>query len=165
MDVSTLMAGITLIPEYNGVMVTDDYVLAINTGLPNADVGTYAVAGTNVTGFDPQLNPETADKTYIRVGKSTIKTASQRSFSVGGDRFIGDSFQDFCLSFAIKYGTGQKVVADYVYFNQITGKGEKGKASIIVNSDGSGEAANTAEIDIELKQAFVAPAEYTYTPA
>ena len=73
----------------------------------------------------------------------------------------GDEFQDFALSFAIKFGTGQKVIRPYVYFSLLTGEGEKGTASIIVNSDGSGEAGSTAEIDIDI-MATAAPAEYTW---
>ena len=53
---------------------------------------------------------------------------------------VGDEFQDFALSHAIMYGTGQTVIRAYVYFCLLNGKGEKGAASIIVNSDGSGSA-------------------------
>ena len=116
-----------------------------------------------VAGLDSNLNPITQDKTYIRAGQSTAKTGNQRSFSVTGDRYVGDEFQDFVLSHAIKYGTGQAVVRKYVYFNIITGKGEKGEVVIIVNSDGSGEAGNSAELDIELRKSGSAPTEYTYT--
>ena len=42
-------------------------------------------------------------------------------------------------------------------------QGEKGEVSIIVNSDGSGEAGNNAEFDIELRKSGAAPTEYEYT--
>ena len=116
-----------------------------------------------MAGLDSNLNPSTQDKSYIRAGQSTTKTGNQRSFTVSGDRYVGDDFQDFALSHAIKYGTGNAVIRGYVYFCVLNGKGEKGKVSLIVNSDGSGDAGESSEIDIELRKAGDAPAEYTYT--
>lgn len=52
--------------------------------------------------------------------------------------------------------------ANYVYFNVLNGKGEKGQVSIIVNSDGSGNAGESSAIDIEFKKIGSNPAEYTY---
>ena len=61
------------------------------------------------------------------------------------------------------YGTGSAVIRGYVYFNILNGKGEKGEASIIVNSDGSGSAGESAEVDIEIRKASAQPVEYTYS--
>jgi len=116
-----------------------------------------------VAGLDAQLNPVTQDKTYIRAGQSTTKTGMQRSFAVSGDRYIGDEFQDYALSHAIKYGTGNAVAVPYVYFCLLNGKGEQGTASIIVNSDASGNAGESAAIDIELRKLGAQPEEYTYS--
>lgn len=166
MKLSELMANATINPTFTGFVTNDDYVLAVDCGETAAadftDVGNFAVVQLGVAGLDSNLNPITQDKTYIRAGQSTAKTGNQRSFSVTGDRYAGDEFQDFVLSHDVKYGTGQTVVRKYVYFNIVTGKGEKGDCCIIVNSDGSGEAGNSAEIDIELKKSGAAPAEYEY---
>ena len=105
------------------------------------------------------------DKQYIRAGQSTTKTGTQRSFAVTGDRYVGDDAQDFCLSHAMKYGTGSGVVTNYIYFNILTGKGEKGQCSIIVNSDGAGNAGESSAVDIEFKKIGSNPAEYTYSAA
>lgn len=167
MLLSELMAGVTIKSDFTGFVTNDDFVLAVDCGeTPATDftkAGSFAVVQLGVTGLDSNLNPITQDKTYIRAGQSTTKTGNQRSFSVTGDRYAGDTFQDFALSHDIKYGTGQTVVRKYVYFNIVTGKGESGDCCIIVNSDGSGEAGNSAEIDIELKKSGAAPAEYEYT--
>ena len=96
------------------------------------------------------MNPDTEDKTYLRVGKSTTKTGTQRTFNITSDRFEGDDFQDFACGHAIKYGKGQKLVVPYVYFSMLTGKGEQGQEAIIVNSDGSGDAGVAAEVDIDI---------------
>ena len=45
----------------------------------------------------------------------------------------------------------------------LTGKGEKGTASIIVNSDGGGNAGENSSISIDLKSVGTAPTEYTYS--
>lgn len=167
MKLSELMASATLNPTFTGFVTNDDYVLAVDCGeTPATDftgVEDFAVVQLGVAGLDSNLNPITQDKTYIRAGQSTAKTGNQRSFSVTGDKYVGDEFQDFVLSHDIKYGTGQTVVRKYVYFNIVTGKGESGEACIIVNSDGSGEAGNSAEIDIELKKSGAAPAEFSYS--
>jgi hypothetical protein len=167
MKLSALMANATLNPDFTGFVTNDDFVLAIDCGeTPAADlesVADFAVVQLGVAGLDSNLNPITQDKTYIRAGQSTAKTGNQRSFSVTGDRYVGDEFQDFALSHEIKYGTGQTVIRKYVYFNIVTGKGESGDCCIIINSDGSGEAGNSSEIDIELKKSGAAPAEFNYS--
>ena len=162
MKLSELMGGYVPSATFAGVATNDDFVLAVGIGeTASESVGDYVVVQTGVSAVDAQLSPETEEKTYIRAGKATTKTATQRTFNLSGDRMHGDEFQDFALSFAIKFGTGQKVIRPYVYFSLLTGEGEKGTASIIVNSDGSGEAGSTAEIDIDI-MATAAPAEYTW---
>ena len=162
MTLSELMAGYTPSESYAGVATNDDFVLAIDISVDSsAEDGAYVVVQSGISAVDAQLAPETDEKTYIRAGKVTTKTATQRTFNLGGDRMHGDAFQDFVLGHAIKFGTGQKVIRPYVYFSLLTGNGEKGTASIIVNSDGSGEAGSTAEIDIDI-MATAAPAEYTW---
>ena len=163
MKLSELMAGYTPSESYAGVANNDDFVLAIDIAeSPGSSVSNFVVVQTGISAVDAQLSPETNEKTYIRAGKVTNKTATQRTFKLGGDRMFGDEFQDFVLSHAIKFGTGQKVIKPYVYFSLLTGKGEKGTASIIVNSDGSGDAGASAEIDIDI-MATAAPEEYTWS--
>ncbi len=163
MKLKELMQGLTPSPSYTGWVTNDDMVLAMDCSADGtAEVGEYDVVQMGVTGLDAQMNPVTQDKQYIRAGQSTTKTGSQRSFAVSGDRHIGDAFQDFANSHAIKYGVGSKVIRPYVYFCILNGKGEKGQASVIVNSDAAGEAGNNAEIDIEIRKAGVQPDEYTY---
>ena len=167
MKLSELMANANINPEFEGFVTNDDYVLAVDCGAtPATDFskpGDFSVVQMGVAGLDSNLNPITADKVYIRAGQSTTKTGNQRSFSITGDRYEGDEFQDFALSHDVKYGTGQKVVRKYVYFNVLSGKGEQGEGTIIVNSDGSGEAGNNAEIDIEIRKSGSAPAEFSYS--
>ena len=169
MKLSELMANVKLNPTFEGYVTNDDFVLAMDCGATPAtdfsNIEDFAVVQMGVSGLDSNLNPITQDKVYLRAGQSTTKTGNQRSFSISGDRYIGDECQDFARDHEIKYGTGQKVVRKYVYFNIVSGTGEQGEVCIIVNSDGSGEAGNSSEIDIELKKSGAAPIEFTYTPA
>ena len=163
MKLSALMADYTPSAEFAGVATNDDFVLAVDIAEESAGkVANYIVVQSGIASVDSQLNPETDDKAYIRQGAVSTKTSTQRTFNVTGDRIFGDEFQDFVLSHAIKFGTGQKVVKPYVYFSLLTGEGEKGTASIIVNSDGSGDAGASSEIDIDI-MATSAPAAYTYS--
>lgn len=168
MKLKGLMASYTPKTDYEGWVTNDDFVFAINT-TPGAESATspsdYAVVEMGISGLDAQMNPVTQDKQYIRAGQNTMKTGTQRSFSVSGDRYVGDEAQDYCLAHNMKYGTGNGVVTDYVYFNILTGKGEKGQVTIIVNSDGSGNAGESSAVDIEFKKIGSNPAEYTYSPA
>lgn len=170
MKLKELMADIKPNEDYTGWVTNDDFVFAIDL-TPTASSATapadYAVVQMGIEGLDAQLNPITQDKQYIRAGQSTLRTGTQRSFAVTGDRYIGDEAQDYIMSHKIKYGTGNAVITNYVYFNILTGKGEKGQVSVIVNSDGSGNAGESAAVDIEFKKVGSTPAEYTYsaTPA
>ena len=166
MKLSELMKNIVPSEEFAGFVTADDMVLAIDTtAAQNAEVSDYSVVQTGITGIDPSLDSETKDSQYLRAGKSTTKTGTQRKFSVSGDMYIGDEAQDFLLSHRMKYGTGQTVIINYVFFNMLTGKGEKGRATVAVNSDGSGNSGDNAGIDIELSKSGDAPEEFTYSPA
>ena len=162
MKLSELMTGHTPDPEFTGYATNDDYVLAIDTGT-SQDEDDYEVVEMGVAGLDAQMNPITQDKTYIRAGQSSQRTGTQRSFAVTGDRYIGDEVQDYIFSHDIKYGTGNAVVTDYVYFNVLNGKGEKGQVSIIINSDGGGNAGESSAIDVEFRKIGSNPTEYTYS--
>ncbi len=165
MKLNELMKGYEPKESYEGWVTNDDYVFAIDTS-PGAatptEKGDYAVVEMGIAGLDAQLNPVTQDKQYIRSGQSTTKTGTQRSFAVTGDRYASDEAQDFCLSHKMKYGTGNGVITNYVYFNILNGKGEEGQCSIIVNSDGSGNAGESSAIDIEFRKIGANPKEYTY---
>lgn len=167
MKLSELMAGFTPDEDFEGWVTNDDWVFAINLmpGTPTTQVSDYGVVQMGIEGLDAQLNPITSEKTYIRAGQSTQRTGTQRSFAVTGDRYIGDEVQDYIFSHAIKYGTGNAVVTDYVYFNVLNGKGEKGQVSIIINSDGGGNAGESSAIDVEFRKIGSNPTEYTYSAA
>lgn len=164
MKLSELMANHKPDPAYEGFVTNDDFVLAVDCSDEGKgeDPKEFEVVELGVSGLDAQMNPVTQDKQYIRAGQSTTKTGTQRSFAVSGDRYVGDAFQDFALSHKVKYGTGNAVIRSYVYFCLLNGKGEQGKASIIVNSDGAGNAGESAAIDIEIRKAGEQPTEYTY---
>jgi len=166
MTLKELMAKHTPNPDFEGYVTNDDFVLAVDCSADGKgnDPGEFAVVEMGITGLDAQMNPITQDKQYIRAGQSTTKTGTQRSFAVKGDRYIGDPFQDFAQSHTVKYGTGNTVIRNYVYFCILNGKGEQGQVSIIVNSDGAGDSGESAEIDIELRKAGSLPTEYTYVP-
>lgn len=165
MKLSELMQGYTPSKAFEGFVTNDDFVLAMDCSADGAAAspGDYAVVQMGVAGLDAQMNPITVDKAYIRAGQSTTKTGNQRAFKVSGDRYIGDEFQDFAFSHKVKYGTGAAVVRKYVYFCVLTGVGEQGTVSIIVNSDGGGNAGESAAIDIDIKKTGAAPVEYTYS--
>lgn len=165
MKLSELMAGYTPSADFEGWVTNDDFVLAIDL-TPTADSATdpddYGVVQIGIEGLDAQMNPVTVDKQYLRAGQSSTRTGTQRTFKATGDRYIGDEVQDYIFSHKIKYGVGQAVITNYIYFNLLNGKGEKGQVSIIINSDGSGNSGENAGIDVDFKKVGSLPIEYTY---
>lgn len=162
MKLSELMAGRTPAPTFEGFSTADDMVLAIDfTGVATTPA-TFTVAQEGITEQSGALSAQTQDSQYLRTGQVTIKTGTSRSFTVSGDRYNGDEFQDAILSHAIKYGIGQTVIKPYIYFNMLTGKGERGSLSIAVEDDLSGAAGENASFSATLTSTSK-PTEYTYS--
>lgn len=164
MTLSELMNGKTPNADFEGFSTADDMVLAIDFTGEATNPGQYIVAQEGITEQSGSLSAQTQDSQYLRTGQVTTKTGTSRSFTVSGDRYHGDAFQDAILSHAVKYGTGQAVIKPYVYFNLLTGKGEQGKISIAVEDDLSGAAGENASFSATLTST-VKPTEYTYAPA
>lgn len=124
MKLSEYMEALTA-AEATGEYVGRDMVFAMDCSENGTatSIGDYAIAGPHVEDMGATLNPTSEDKSYIAEGDSTIKTSTKRSFTVTGQRLIGDTFQDFVCSFAIKYGKGSVVQRPYVYFHAGTKKG------------------------------------------
>lgn len=154
MTVKEVMTGITPSADYAGLEMADDFVLAFQTADTQQDVNDYIVCQECITEHSAAVNPGTQDKQYIRKGNATIKTSAQRTFSISGDRTHGDAWQDWVTSLA--------VIVPYVYFSMLTGKGETGKASVIVNGDASNGAGNNAGISVTVS-GVEKPKEYTYS--
>lgn len=163
--VGELMKDAMINPDFEGFSTADDWVFAIDiSGGRAANVDEYEVLQLGISGVDAALEAQTEDANYIRGGQSSLKTGTQRTFTVSGDRYIGNAAQDFMFSHAVKFGTGQTVIVPYAYFSILTGKGETGIVSVIVNSDAAGEAGSKTTIDVEFRTTGEAPKEFTYIP-
>ena len=162
MTISELMAGVTPKPEYAGIANADDYVLAVDFSGTAENVGEYLVAIDGMTSHAATLEGITSDKTYLHKGPTSSKTATKRTFALAGDRYLGDAFQEALPAHEMKFGKGAAVVRPYVYFCMLTGKGEQGKATIMVGDDTAGEAGASATISATLT-AFGEPTAYTYS--
>ena len=163
MTLSELMNGRTPDPAFEGFSTADDMVLAIDFTGEAADPGQFTVAQEGITEQSGALSAQTQDSQYLRTGQVTVKTGTSRSFTVSGDRYNGDAFQDAILSHAIKFGTGQAVIKPYVYFNLLTGKGERGKIARPVEAALAGAARDNASFTAT-RTSPVKPTEYTYAP-
>jgi len=163
MKLSDLMQGYSPSPTFEGATTADDMVFAIDFTGSAADPNEFTVAQTGITEQSGALSAQTQDSQYLRTGQVTIKTGTSRSFTINGDRIVGDEFQDSMLSYTLKFGTGQGVIRPYVYFNLLTGKGERGNVSIAVEDDLSGAAGENASFSATLTST-AKPAEYTYAP-
>lgn len=154
-------SGLTPSASYTGVETADDFIFAIQTEPSQAEEKDWIVCADHVREHSGGLNPSTSDNVYIRTGTVTTKGATQRTFALNGDRCVGDDFQDFLLSYKVKFGSGQSVIFPYVYFSVLTGKGEKGEAVFIVTSDVGGTAGAAATFACDVK-GIGQPTEYTY---
>lgn len=152
--------------EATGEYAGRDMVLAVDcTETGNAATpGAYAFVGVHIEDVGASLNAKSEDKSYVLEGDSTIKTTTQRVFSISGTRYISDAFQDFCCKPEIKFGSGAAVQRRYVYFHSGTKTGEQGTLSILVENDGGGAASNPGEFSVELRSCGT-PRTYSYTAA
>lgn len=115
--------GITPSADYKGIEEADDFIFAIQTDkATQTEKAKWIVCADHVKEHSGALNATTTDDTFIRTGPVTTKGSVQRTLSVNGHRCVGDTFQDFVLSHAIKYGSGQNVIVPYLYFSVRTGK-------------------------------------------
>jgi len=163
MKLSELMQGKAPSETFEGFSTADDMVLAIDFTGVATNPNQYTVAQNGVTEQSGALSAQTQSSQYLRTGEVTIKTGTSRSFTVNGDRYNKDPFQDALLAHDLKYGTGQAVIKPYVYFNILTGKGEKGMISIAVEDDLAGAAGENASFSATLTSTCM-PEEYTYAP-
>ncbi len=62
----------------------------------------------------------------------------------------------------MKYAKGQKAIVNYVYFNTLTGEGEKGMGSLIISDDGSGAPEENLSISGSIKKSGADPEEFIY---
>lgn len=159
-----MFENVTTDPAFKGFLTTDNMVLAVDISAEqNAEVDDYAVVcyggGTDRSS---SLNPEEKTNSYYYKGKSTLKTGNQRTIDFTEDRYIGDKFQDYALSHEQKYAIGQAAVKNYVYFNTLTGEGEKGQGSLIISDDGSGAPEENLSISGSIKKSGANPAKFTY---
>ena len=162
MKLSALMAGKTPSATFEGWATADDMVLAVDcSASQDAAVADYAVVQVGAKSVTASLNPETKTSAYIRAGKSDTKTGNQRTIAFELDKYHGDEFQDYADS--IKYATGQAAVVNYVYFSILTGKGEKGQATLVLDTDGSGNAEEPLAISGSLNKSGAAPEAYTWS--
>lgn len=163
MKLSEVMKEITPNADYSGEVSGDDFILALDcstTGNATSPAD-YDVATVHVSNYGAELSPETDTAQFYYEGYAAMKKSTSRKFKPVGKRLAGDEFQDFVCSHGIKFGRGNDVVRNYVYFCALTGKGEKGKVLILVNNDGAAESGAIGDIDIEL-QVIGVPEEYTY---
>lgn len=161
MKLSEYMSNITEV-EATGERIGRHMVLAVDcTEAGDAKPDEMLIVAYHIDNVGASLSAGTKDTSYIGEGESTIKTNTKRSFSITGQRLVGEAFQEFCLSHKIKYGVGSAVKRGYVYFDAGTKTGEKGVATISVAKDGVGAAGEPTDVQIDMAVNGI-PEEYTY---
>ncbi len=164
MKITEMLTASGIVPSssFKGEAKTNAFILAVDTTGEAENAADYDVAAVHISGLGASIDASTEDSNYLYEGKFTTRIDTRRTFSIAGKRIVGDAFQDWACSHAIKFGTGNDVVRKYIYFNVLTGNGEQGTLTFNVKSDGSGDSGNTADISIE---AFSngTPEEFTYS--
>jgi len=164
MKLSELMQGKAPNPAFAGQTTADDMVLAVNLDPANApgNFAGYVVAQVQINEHSGSLEAQTVETEYVRAGQVKTKTGTTRNITVNGDRYVGDEFQDLMLSHDIKFGTGNAVRKDYVYFSILSGVGESGVATVVVEEDAAGAAGENLSFSATLTSTET-PVEYAYS--
>ena len=150
--------------EATGEYAGRDMILAIDCTAAGdaASPEDYAFVGVHIEDVGAELSAKSEDRSYVLEGDSTVKTATQRTFSISGTRYVSDAFQDFCCRPEIKFGSGGAVQRNYVYFHSGTKTGEAGVLTILVKKDGGGAASDPAEFEVDLRSCG-RPEAFNYT--
>ena len=149
--------------EATGEYTGRDMVL----GLDCTETGTaatpaeYTYVGVHVEDYGAALNAQSEDKSYVYEGDATLKTSTQRTFTITGQAYLSDGFMDFIRAHKVKFGNGSAVQRGYCYFHSGTHTGECGTMTVLVSNDGNGAASSPADIEVELKSSGPVSA-YTY---
>ena len=131
--------GVTPSADYHGEVRTNMQVLAVRIA-EETDPLDFAVTLPHMENLGASIKAETEETDYLWEGRVTTRYAPRRTFSLQGKRLVGDAFQDWACSHAVKFGTGGEIETDYIYLDLLTGEGETGRLSIGVAEDGSGAA-------------------------
>ena len=95
--------------KYKGTEDANDFIFAIQTdSTTQTKKSQWIVAAERVKEHSGSLNASTEDVNFIRAS-ATTKGTTQRTFSINGNRCVGDAFQDFLLSHKIVFGSGSDV--------------------------------------------------------
>lgn len=139
--------------------IMDDNVLELDL---DGTGTTWLTMGEGFTNNTPGLNPETEEYAFFGGGggKTTLQSSVQRTFNLTGIKAVGDPLQDALFTHAMKYNGGKKI--KYRYYSKTTKKGETGDATVIINSDGDGEAGSRQNVEVTINGSGV-PTEYTHT--
>lgn len=157
-----ILAAAEAVGEYAG----RDMILAVDCS-EAGDAATpedYAFVGIHIEDVGAGLSAKSEDRSYVLEGDSTVKTSTQRIFTINGARYVTDDFQDFCCQPEIKFGAGGAVQRRYVYFHSGTRRGEAGVLTILVKNDGGGAASDPAGFEVEMKSCGK-PKAYSYAAA
>lgn len=149
--------------EATGEYTGRDMVLGLDCteGGTAATPAEYTYVGVHVEDYGAALNAQSEDKSYVYEGDATLKTSTQRTFTITGQAYLSDGFMDFVRSHKVKFGNGSTVQRGYCYFHSGTHEGECGTMTVLVNNDGNGAASSPADIEVELKSSGPVSA-YTY---
>lgn len=162
MKLSELMNGITPDPAYEGLSNADDMVLAVDiTQAAGTPPGDYAVVQGGITEHSQDMGPQSSPARFIRSVTQNKKTGNAPVITINGQVLHGDEFQDFALSHSTRWGTGSKIRLSYIFFNRLTGKGDKGAGDLIVTSHPTGAAGDPNNFSATLNPEGI-PTEYTY---
>lgn len=162
MKLSTYMAA-RAARAASGEQQADDYVLAVDCTESGTEdePGNYSIATVHTENLGAAVSANTTDKNYLYEGATTLRSSPRRNFTVAGQRYEGDDFQDFVLGHGVKFGVGSKVNRHYVYINANTKEGESGMLTINVTNDGGAASGNAADFSVSMASVG-APDEYSY---
>lgn len=147
MILSAFFAHAAAAAAATGTYTGNQMIFAVDASADKTgEVGTYVVCAPHIIDLGAAIDASTESNDFLYEGKSEVRTGARRTFSISGQRMVGDAFQDLICAHDFAYGAGDAVRLPYVLINAGTGKGEKGICTISVTNDGQGAAGSTATI-------------------
>ena len=163
MKLSQLMKGITPNPDYIGVDIADNTVVAINPSKQGVSTfDEFIVFRQAVTEISPTFESQTTETTYYGTGTNVTKTGTNFSISVTGDRYMGDEAQDLIFDLDNIQAIGADAIYELVCFNINTGKGYAGTFTAAQEQNSGGSAGENAPATVTFNKIAMNPVKFDY---
>lgn len=133
-----------------GFSLGNDFVLALGKNDKDENVSQYTVLSDSCSEIKASVISDVALRKYVVSGGSFHRQTAVRKFTVTMYRRRNDPVFELLCGVPALFATEHTDIYNYVFFDAVTGKGEKGKVTADVFCDAQGSAGLPAVLSVDL---------------